>query len=119
MLELALIGLHLGTVHLPSVPPCDLNPGIYVQTTEGATLGVYRNSECRTSVYTGVTFETADQRWAVTLGAVTGYRIATVVPLVVPSVRLPISDSVAARASLLLNPMGGASGVHLSLETKW
>lgn len=119
MLELALIGLHLGTVHLPSTPPCDLNPGIYVQTVGGATLGVYRNSECRTSVYTGVTFETDDKRWAVTLGAVTGYRVAKVVPLVVPSLRIPVTDSVAARASLLLNPMGGASGVHLSVEHRW
>ena len=119
MLELALIGLHLGTVHVPSTPPCDVNLGLYVQTTEGVTLGAYRNSECLRSVYAGVTFETDDGRFALTLGGATGYRTAPVVPLVVPSVRLPITDSVAARASLLLNPMGGASGVHLSIEHRW
>jgi hypothetical protein len=77
------IGLHLVSAH--SAPGMnDANPGIYVRTAGGATLGTYENSisgtnlngndgRRRTSVYLGWTWETPSQGLALTLGAVNGY----------------------------------------------
>jgi len=121
-----ILGLHLATAHFgaPAGGPdlTDRNPGAYVRLGNGATAGAFRNSHRRSSVYAGWTWQTRDGRWALTVGAVTGYPRAAVAPLLVPSVRLPLAAGSpwAARLSYLHKPHSdGASGVHLSIERSW
>ncbi len=66
------LGLHLMTAHAASGYE-SVTPGIYIRHESGLTAGAYRNSIKRPSLYAGYTFETADKRWALTVGAVTGY----------------------------------------------
>lgn len=113
MLESLVLGLHLATAHAAGGYE-SFNPGVYVVSPEGWTAGVLRNSERRTSVYGGMTFETADRRWALTVGGITGYR-KSVTPLLVPSVRVPVAGSFAARFSLLVPP-GQRPALHVGLE---
>lgn len=111
------LGLHLFTAHLGGHGLEAVNPGVYVRTEDGLTAGVFRNSYCRTSAYAGLTLETADRRFALTVGGVTGYRTAKVMPLAVPSVRLPITGDLAARLSFVPKLLkGGYAGLHLSVE---
>lgn len=110
-----IIGLHLTTAHFGAAPGLDLqdrNPGIYARTAAGLTIGAYRNSVGRNSVHAGWTWETADRRWALTAGVVSGYSRGRVGPLLIPSVRLG-----AARLSYLPKARrDGSHGVHLSVE---
>ena len=84
----AVIGVHLLSLHsnpgyvtAVDIPGRPLQterfetatPGLSLRLANGATVGAYRNSYGRGSAYAGWTFETADQRWALTVGAVTGY----------------------------------------------
>lgn len=115
------LGLHLATAHFGGSPDSphveNVTPGIYLRTPSGLTAGVYSNSEGGTSAYAGQTFETDSRRFALTLGAVVGYRVAPVLPLVVPSLRFEITEHAAARLSYIHNPLKDApSGVHLSAE---
>jgi hypothetical protein len=107
-------GLHLATAHARGGYN-DVNPGFYLRWNSGLTLGAYRNSERRNSAYVGWTFSDDQDRIALTVGAVTGYRGGTI-PLVVPSVRIPIAHQVSARLSLLAPPEKGTTAVHLSIE---
>ena len=111
------VGLHLVSVH--SRPGFQAaNPGIYLKRDDGLTGGVLRNSYGRTSAYAGWTFETSDQRFAVTVGAITGYPARSVSLLVAPSVRVALAPGWGARLALLPKPPipGGAAALHLSLE---
>lgn len=113
------LGIHLLTLH--SAPGYESqNLGLYGRhTASGITAGLYRNSEGRASVYLGETFETPDRRFALTVGAVTGYRARAVAPLVVPSFRLGFDGS-AVRLSLIPKPPGAnAWGLHLSIEREF
>lgn len=123
LLTPALIGLHLATAHFGAPADAHLQsqtPGIYLRTAAGLTLGHYRNSHGLPSTYAGWTWSTADGRWAITAGAVTGYPRARVSPLLVPSARLPLGEGRrdwALRIAYLPKPHSdGAQGLHLSLE---
>lgn len=115
-----ILGLHLITGHADTPPGVELHsrtPGIYVRMPSGATLGAYRNSHGSSSAYAGWTWSTADGRWSITAGGVTGYPRAPVVPLLVPSLRIPITDDAALRLSALAKAhRDGAAGIHLSVE---
>jgi hypothetical protein len=132
------VGLHLGSVHLPSYSwQNDVNPGAYIRI-DGWTAGAYYNTYKRPSVYAGYTF--VNGPFSVTVGAVSGYRIkqhagacmdgtygttaqpcnegavhGALAPLVVPSVLF--FDNV--RVSLLPGVPGNKqsyTAVHLSIE---
>lgn len=119
-----ILGLHLATAHFGSATAAQLqgsNPGIYLRTDAGLTLGAYRNSHGLRSSYAGWTWTTDDGRWSLTAGGVTGYPRARVSPLLVPSLRVPLvgdgATGWAARISYLPKPHSdGAQGLHLSLE---
>lgn len=73
------IGVHLYSPHFndESNEPerlrmRDFTPGLYWRGESGLTLGIARNSFTRTSVYAAYTLERG--RWALTAGAITGYR---------------------------------------------
>lgn len=113
-----IVGLHLATAHAGGVGLESVTPGVYARMPNGITAGAYRNSHGLGSAYLGMTWSTADGRWSITAGGVTGYPRAKVSPLLVPSMRLPINGtSWAARLAYLPKPHSdGAQGVHLSLE---
>jgi len=117
----ATVGLHLATAHFGGHDLRASTPGLYIRAENGFTAGTYRNSYDRTSTYAGWTWQTDDQRLALTVGAVTGYDAARVMPLLVPSARVPLGAGFAARFSFIPKPVksGHAAGLHLSLETSF
>lgn len=114
------IGAHIGSSHFnPGYE--NGNVGVYAKTSSGYTAGVVRNSYGRTSFYVGKTWETADKRFALTAGVITGYPAADVSPLLVPSYRHGLGDGWAARLSCLPKPPrnGASDAVHLSIERQF
>lgn len=115
-------GVHLATAHFGGNDLQPLTPGAYVRVdsgpVQGLTGGAYRNSYDRTSGYIGWSVETADRCFAVTLGAVTGYSAARVMPLVVPSARIPIAAGLALRIAYIPKPLkeGHAPALHVATE---
>lgn len=77
----AAIGLHLGSVHIPSKDYNDYNPGLYIKTENNLVFGGYYNSIRRPSFYAGKHFEY--KHFSLTVGAITGYN-KSIYPLVVP-----------------------------------
>jgi hypothetical protein len=135
----AVIGMHIGSVHVPASDHLqNVNPGLYVRAESGATVGFYRNSHGRHSVYAGWTFERGP--FALTVGGITGYQRRDVVctgdrlakgftrcwdgdssgpigPLVAPSVRLPEFAGLTPRLTFM--PKLAAKGhavFHLTIE---
>lgn len=104
------IGLHLATAHVgPYAEELrDFNPGAYARCDD-IVAGAYRNSQGRGSVYVAKVY--AFGRIELAAGAVTGYELGPVLPLVVPSIKVG-----RARLSLLLPIDKNAGGVHLSWE---
>jgi hypothetical protein len=116
------MGLHLVTAHFGSLPKQRLHSktfGVYLRTDAGLTLGAYSNSIGSPSAYAAWTWETADRRFAVTAGAVTGYAAAPVMPLLVGSARVPITREAALRIALLPKPPRGTGGLHLAIEREF
>jgi hypothetical protein len=98
-----LIGMQLASAHY-GTGASDLEwatPGIYAVHPSGATASVYRNSHGRASVMAGYTWQWLDGRLALTLGAVTGYGAASVLPVLLPSLRLPLQDGWGLRVTLV------------------
>lgn len=117
------IGAHLGSYHF-SGDFNNFNPGVYVYHN-GWTAGTYYNSERRQSVYAGYTAEwQLSEQWsaAVTVGAITGYQRAAVLPMAVPSLRwsIPGALGTAVRVSFV-PPVGKGSSavVHASIEWRF
>lgn len=138
------IGAHVYTAHAPGHDgPAlqDFNPGLYARTESGLTFGAVRNSLGRPSLYLAQTWETQDKRFALTVGAISGYQYrriegqrvcragyvhaeanpcyymhgktnAVLRPLIAPSIALPAIGGVTPRVSLL------GKGVHFSIEAK-
>lgn len=118
------LGLHLATAH--SAPGFEAaTPGIYMRAGYGFTAGAYRNSYGKGSAYVAWTLETGDflgqRRFALTVGAVTGYPARPVLPLLVPSVRFGLSDDVSLRLAFIPKPpeIGSAYGLSLSIEREF
>lgn len=139
--EPVVVGLHLGSVHVPHrIDQRNVNPGAYVRFGNGLTLGAYRNTLGRESVYAGYTFNVIG-RIDLTLGAVTGYERKVVARyykpvcadgnpgpctltkgftrhrvglLVAPSIRLPGVAGFTPRLSALAGD--DAVAIHLSVE---
>lgn len=110
------LGAHLLSAHAqPGYEAATV--GLYARAPGGMTVGALRNSERSLSLYAGHTWQTADGRWALTAGVISGYSSARLNPLLVPSVRVPLGAAAAARISLIPKPRnGGSSAVHFSVE---
>lgn len=76
-------GANLVTAHTGGGYRWD-TPGLYVRRDDGLTLGALRNSLGRTSLHLSQTWEHGP--WAVQAGAITGYPMAPVLPLLTGSV---------------------------------
>lgn len=114
------IGLHLGSKH-SAAGYNNVNPGLYLRSADGWTAGAYRNSVRRTSVYAGWTGGidiTSGVRAEVTAGFITGYPVAAVLPMAVPSLRVSLTDEVAARVIFIpsISPKFGAHVVSFAIE---
>lgn len=103
-------GMHMVSLHRPGSGMRTLTPGVYaLHKSSGFTIGAYNNSLGRASVYTGLTLERGN--FQLTLGAVTGYSKAKVLPMAAPSYKM--ADGW--RISAIPNPFG-ESALHLSKE---
>lgn len=87
----AMAGVHTLTRHDPSHGANDFNPGAYVITDTGATLGAYYNSHRNLTAYAGWTTPEW-YRFKATAGVATGYH-APLTVVVVPSLRLFTLDN--------------------------
>lgn len=121
--KLATVGLHLHTLH-DNNNFCNSTPGVYAKFSNGLTVGTYKNSECNNySAYAGVTFEhavTANVSVAVTAGVVTGYRLSPVLPLLVPSVAVDITNNTAVRLTFIPKiAADGANAVNFAIERRF
>lgn len=104
------VGAHIATYHADRAAHYDeINPGAYVMC-DGYTAGVYHNSEGGTSAYAGYTAKIGPVD--VTVGVIAGYERG-LMPMLIPSVRLPIGGLRIA----LIPPVPGAknntAGIHL------
>lgn len=141
----AVVGLNLGSVHAhDGKGPAgargwnNVNPGLYARWRGGFTVGAFRNSLYRNSVYAGWSFGAPTARFGLLVGMVSGYDRVTdgpgdysavrcsdtcrrvnldrvIAPMVVPSVRFGLTDRMAARLSVVASP-GAPVAVHLSIE---
>lgn len=113
------LGVNLGSWHdQPGFN--NVNPGVYVVHRSGWAGGVLRNSHHKDSFWAGRVFNTADNKWALTVGGITGYPSGPVSPLATLSRRVELSAGYALRVHLLPKPpiKGGSAAVHFSLEVK-
>jgi hypothetical protein len=113
------VGLHLVSAHQHGGLN-GINPGIYARFDNGLTVGTYRNSYGRQSVYAADTFETDQVHGfsaALTVGAITGYPAAKVMPMLAPSVAYHFGAD-AVRLALVPKPPshGSSAALHLMIE---
>jgi hypothetical protein len=117
-----MIGLHVASLH-SAAGFCNFDPGVYARWGSGFTVGAYRNSECRASAYAGMTWDkplTDRITGSITLGAVTGYRRAPVMPLMVPSVQIRLDDAYALRVAFIPKvEKSGAHALHFMVERRF
>lgn len=128
-------GLHLGSKHGILIPEGkalnDTNPGAYVRH-QGYTLGFFRNSWSdvpfngeareRWSVHASRDFSyqmTVDVEASLSVGAITGYPVAPVLPLVLPSVRF--GKDLGIRVSYVPRVLSAQTTdtLHVSVETRF
>jgi hypothetical protein len=109
----ATLGAHIATAHIPRGEFNNINPGVYARFDGGLTVGAYRNSFRRTSIYAGKTWESgalmAGARVALTAGVISGYEhpLLLVPSLAIGHVRL---------AYVPPAEKAGSHALHLMLE---
>lgn len=141
------IGVHMGSVHSNNYDPVaqrpwnNANPGVYYihEAKEGLSIGpvslpggsyavgTYYNSVRKQSLYAGYVYALSDNI-DITLGVISGYngrgpggayRAKALMPMVVPSVHFPITDSIRGRVHVAPGlGKGSAHAVHFSIEMK-
>ena len=114
------VGVHLGSWH-DRGDYNNVNPGAYVYHN-GYTAGTYYNSERKVSLYAGYTFEyplVGPFTAGLTVGAITGYARATVLPMVVPSVSVRLELLPSLRLSVIPPVSGMPLVLHASIEWRF
>lgn len=115
--QLAALGLHTASMHAPAADwQNNRNPGLYLRTADGVTVGGYRNTLGRPTFYAGRTWLDVVGPVDVLVAGATGYRLRSpVVPLLVASVELaPRSWGRVPRLALAAG--NGTAVLHLSIE---
>ncbi len=113
------MGMHAASRHFPAHSwQSDDNGGLYLRQSSGLTVGAYRNSLRRATVYAGWTWSDLAGPVDLTVAAATGYRVAPLVPMLAVSLELaPRTWSQVPRLSL---SRGTDSWVaHLSIEARF
>lgn len=117
---IAAIGLHLASMHPGATRDFnDTNPGLYVRTECGITVGAYHNSLSRVSVHASYSTDIRGTPLFVTAGAVTGYRLP-VSPLVMAGVRQNIGP-LTVRVGYLpkVQKVNNSHVVHFMIERRF
>lgn len=134
------IGVHTVSVHMERGEGRgwnNSNPGVYMRWDNGLTVGTYRNSLYKQSAYLGWTLVDKTDTLAVTLGVVSGYdKVVSrggrrefrcdngcrwvqvkevILPMVVPSVRIGITQSLSLRLAVVATPKAPPAA-HLMVE---
>lgn len=103
------LGVHAISLHKRGSGLQTVTPGVYAIHSSGLTLGAFRNSYARPSVY--VAYSLTSGPWGLTMGAVTGYPRARVLPMFAPSYKFDNG----LRVSVIPSPFGN-SAIHFSKE---
>lgn len=121
------IGMHIASAHIDTYPNApemqNANPGLYVEFKNHVVLGVYRNSLGKDSAY--VAYNLEFQRLgrvtpSLVLGGVTGYPAGRIIPMLLPSLRVPVATNTYVRLSYVPKlPATMAHVLHLSLEHRF
>lgn len=126
------IGMHIGSVHSNNYDPVakrnwnNANPGLYAKWNVGNDMGAYvvgsyYNSIRKQSVYAGYAYPVLPNL-DVVVGVVSGYngpgyRAKAIMPMVVPSLHFPITDTISARFNLAIGVgKGSATALNFALE---
>ncbi len=113
------VGIHIGSQHVDADEKFNnFNPGVYINH-DGWTAGTYYNSIKKQSFYAGYTFEypIGPVRAGLTIGAISGYNVNPVAPLVAPSVRMSVAKDIGVRLFYLPKvKFTGAHVFHLTME---
>lgn len=123
----AAVGLHLGSQHfapLPNQPEFNnRNPGLYVLFDNRVAVGTFYNSLRRQSAYVGYNVPLATYepiKFDILVGGITGYPLAKVAPLLLPSARFALTHNVRLRVGFLpRTKVTGAYVVHFMAEYRF
>lgn len=117
MLEhLLAIGIHLGTIHSninQGYTPNDFNPGAYVETIDNYMIGMYYNSDRKSTIYVGKALHYKQAQ--VMIGLATGYN-KPMVPAIIPAYNVPLSKDVSGKIWYVPKVNSGAEAIHFSIE---
>jgi len=117
------IGMHIGTVHIPSYELNGFNPGVYVRTDKNFLAGAYYNSYRRPTVY--VAWQSPELlRTSLVGGVATGYKQGEVLQIgmglsALGGLSLRLFNANSATGRLLYIPRlqpGGIELYHFTLE---
>lgn len=119
--QAGVFGQHIGSQHWPSRDYNNVNPGLYYRSDTNWTVGAYRNSYRRLSVYAGKTFATdlpGGFEAAVTVAAISGYEESKL--MVAPSLASPKIDGWRVRfVGLPRLRKDNAAVLHLMIEREF
>jgi hypothetical protein len=123
LLSNIVLGVHLASVHVPSYnEQQNFNPGLYARLENGVTIGSYRNTYNKTTVYAGYT---TPEYYKISLTATlaSGYQQEIhkgyLTPVLAPSIRLPEVGTISPRITYIPGLAGKSNVFHLSLERKF
>lgn len=122
-LAIAAIGLHLVSWH-DEPGYNNVNPGVYVESQCGFTLGAYKNSIRELSVYAAYTYDPKKLPVWATVGVVTGYKRETnmgITPIAMVGVKTPEVQGYRLRVGWIPK-VGGVNNVnvvHLMIEKRF
>lgn len=114
------LGFHVASYH--SRPGfCNINPGLYYRWENGIQIGGYRNSQCRPSFYGGWFVETEGRvRAGIGLGVVSGYRGRGILPVLMPSVAVSVTEHQSLRFIYFPKTHPKAAAVfHMTIEHRF
>lgn len=118
------VGAHLGSHHWSDAPRNNVNPGAYVRLESGLTVGAYRNSFYRPTLYVGMSWAIPGTPIDVTAALATGYDghpySSPVTVLLVPSIASPWLGDWRVRLSAVPRLSRNQDGIaHLSIESRF
>lgn len=123
------LGLHAGSAHFPSGSyQNNFNPGLYLRTDDGITIGGYYNTLRRFSFYAGYTFEYGPL--GLLGGVATGYQPKNInglsyghgkalTPMLVLSLRLPPLGGLKPMVMLVPPFRSSPAVLHLAFEQRF
>ena len=117
------LGVNVGTYHfVDQNKHNNINPGLYLKCSlttnlkHGVVMGVYKNSQYNTSLHAGYNYS-LPYNFDITLGVVSGYSYASIVPVVLPSWSYKNESGLVTRLSFIPHIPGKVDGgIHLSFE---